>query len=38
MDKALRVKELHEILNKASEAYYVYDKPQMPYLKFHVIL
>ena len=29
MDKALRVKELHEILNKASEAYYVYDKPFM---------
>lgn len=29
MDKALRVKELHEILNKASEAYYVYDNPIM---------
>ena len=29
MDNALRVKELHEILNKASEAYYVYDNPIM---------
>ncbi len=29
MDKSLRVKELHEILNKASEAYYVYDNPIM---------
>ena len=38
MDKALRVKELHEILNKASEAYYVYDKPIMDDYEYDMLM
>jgi DNA ligase (NAD+) len=38
MDKALRVKELHEILNKASEAYYVYDNPIMDDYEYDMLM
>ena len=38
MDKSLRVKELHEILNKASEAYYVYDNPIMEDYEYDMLM
>ena len=38
MDKSLRVKELHEILNKASEAYYVYDNPIMEDFEYDMLM